>query len=64
MKNLLLAFEFESVILANFEDLSKYNNLYGMEYVDFWPKILLLNLIGMRQGGFTSIIILGLDFVS
>jgi hypothetical protein len=25
---------------------------------------LLLNLIGMRQGGFTSIIILGLDFVS
>ena len=45
MKNLLLVFEFESVILAHFEDLSKYskyNNFYGMEYVDFWPKILLV----------------------
>ena len=48
--------------MAHFEDFSKYNNFYGMESFDFCPKILLISLIGMRQGGFTSFMILGLNF--
>ena len=38
----------------------------GGEIKEFWGfrSNFILTLIGMRQGGFTSLIILGLDFVS
>ena len=51
-------------MLANYYQNDKHSsqdceNLIFLLFIDK-----LLTLIGMRQGGFTSLIILGLDFVS
>ena len=55
-----------SIVMCNFNQKSWiFQQLYGFQRISVNSSLLVsLTLIGMRQGGFTPLIIFGLDFVS